>query len=250
LWINVTILFAAVVVPGLIVLKLSSFSEKNLKLFLVFAGSYLFSMTVIHLIPDLFLSGTNPFNLGLYILIGFFIQKVLENYTNGVEHGHIHHHEGHNQSVLYILIALGIHSFLEGSIMTDSLHSNHLPDSVYAHGSSPKVLLGIVMHKIPAAIALMALLVLQFKNKSKAFGLLLIFALSSPLGLFTSEYLTHQNILPENYLVIFFAVVTGSFLQISTTIFIESNPHHKMDWQKLFVSLIGAGAAVGAQMVF
>jgi zinc transporter ZupT len=250
LWINVAILFAAVVVPGLIVMRLSSFSEKNLKLFLVFAGSYLFSMTVIHLIPDLFLSGTNPFNLGLYILIGFFIQKILENYTNGVEHGHIHHHEGHGRSVLYILIALGFHSFLEGSILTDSFHSNHLTDSVYSNGGSPKVLLGIVMHKIPAAIALIVLLIIQYKKKLVAFGLLMIFAVSSPLGLFTSEYLTHQNILPDNYLIIFFAVVTGSFLQISTTIFIESNPHHKMDWQKLIVSLIGAGAAVGAQMIF
>ena len=250
MWINVAILFAAVAVPGLIVMRLANFSEKNLKLFLVFAGSYLFSMTVIHLIPDLFLSGTNPFNLGLYILIGFFIQKILENFTNGVEHGHIHHHEGHTKSILYILIALGIHSFLEGSIMTDSLHNNHAPDSVYSHGSSPKVLLGIVMHKVPAAIALITLLMIQFKNKSKALGLLMIFALSSPIGLFTSEYLTHQNILPDNYLIVFFAIVTGSFLQISTTIFIESNPHHKMDWQKLFVSLMGAGAAVSAQMIF
>jgi len=250
LWFNVFILLTAVVVPGLIMMRLSSFREKNLKLFLVFAGSYLFSMTVIHLIPDLFLSGLDPFKIGLYILIGFFIQKVLENFTNGVEHGHIHHHEGHGQSVIYILIALGIHSFLEGSIMTDSLHSNHLPDSVYANGGSPKVLLGIVMHKVPAAIALMALLVVQYKKKAMAFGLLMIFAVSSPLGLVISEYLTRQNILPENYLIIFFAIVTGSFLQISTTIFIESNPHHKMDWQKLVVSLIGAGAAVGAQMVF
>lgn len=217
---------------------------------MVFAGSYLFSVTVIHLIPDLFLSGMNPFNLGLYILIGFFIQKILENYTSGVEHGHVHHHEGHGYPILYILVALGIHSFLEGSIMTDSLHNNHTPDSVYAHGSSPKILLGIVMHKIPAAFALMALLVIQLKNKRKALWLLMIFALSSPLGLFTSEYLTHQSILPDNYLIIFFAIVTGSFLQISTTIFIETDPHHKMDWKKLLVSLIGAGAAVGAQMVF
>ena len=229
---------------------MSGFAEKNIKFFLVFAGSYLFSVTVIHLIPDLFLSGLNPFNLGLYILIGFFFQKILENYSSGVEHGHVHHHEGHGYHIIYILIALGLHSFLEGSIMTDSLHDNHTTDSVYSHGSSPKILLGIVMHKIPAAFALMSLLILQLKNRSKALWLLVIFALSSPLGLFTSEYLTHQSILPDNYLIIFFAIVTGGFLQISTTIFIETDPHHKLDWRKLLVSLLGAGAAVGAQMVF
>ena len=250
MWINVIILFAAAIIPGLVLLRLPEFKEKSLKLFLVFAGSYLFSMTVIHLIPDLFLSGLNPFNLGLYILIGFFIQKILENYTSGVEHGHVHHHEGHGYPVIYILIALGIHSFLEGSIMTDSLHNNHAPDSMYSHGSSPKVLLGIVMHKIPAAIALMALLLFQLKNKRKAIWLLMVFAISSPLGLMVSEYLSHQKILPTGYLIIFFAIVTGSFLQISTTIFIETDPHHKLDWQKLLVSIVGAGAAVLAQLSF
>lgn len=249
MWINVTILLLSAVLPGLVVLRVSPINEKNLKLFLVFAGAYLFSMTVIHLVPDLFLSGEDPFNLGLYILIGFFIQKLLENFSNGVEHGHIHHH-GHGYSVGFILIALAIHSFLEGSIMTDSLHSNHTSDSVYGHGSSSKILLGIVMHKIPAAVALMALLIAQVKNKKKALALLLIFALGSPLGLIISEYFSHSTSFPESYLVIFFAIVTGGFLQISTTIFIESDPHHKLDWKRFSVSLLGALAAVLAQLAF
>lgn len=249
MWINVTILLLSVVLPGLVVMRISKLNEGNLKFFLVFAGAYLFAMTVIHLIPDLFLSGADPFNLGLYILIGFFVQKVLENFSNGVEHGHIHHH-GHGYSVHYILIALAIHSFLEGTIMTDSLHSNHAPDSVYSHGSSPKVLLGIVMHKIPAAFALMALMVISLKSKKKALILLMIFALSSPLGLLFSEYMSHSSAVPERYQIVFFAIVTGSFLQISTTIFIESDPHHKLDWKRFSISILGALAAVAAQLSF
>lgn len=245
--INVIILLLCALVPGLFILGNATFSDTRIRYFLVFAGAYLFSVTVIHLIPDIFMSGEDPFNLGLYILIGFFIQKILENFSNGVEHGHTHIHT--RVPVTYLLIALVLHSFLEGSILTDSLHSNHSPDSVYSHGSSPKILLGIVMHKIPASLALMALLVAQLKNKYKAFGLLCIFAISSPLGLITSEYFSHSNLLPEKYLIIFFAVVAGSFLQISTTIFIESDPHHKLDWKKFSVSLLGAGAAVLAQLM-
>lgn len=218
-----------------------------MKLFLVFAGAYLFSMTVIHLIPDLFLSSENPFNIGLFILIGFFLQKVLENFTSGVEHGHFHHHSSF--SITYLLIALSIHSFLEGSIMNDSIHAHHSPELSYAHGSSPKILLGIVMHKIPAAVALMALLLTRFSSKSRAYAILLIFALASPLGLVVSESLSHGNWLPQNYLIIFFAIVAGSFLQISTTIFIESDPHHKLDWQRFMISLFGAVCAVVAQLM-
>jgi hypothetical protein len=51
-------------------------------------------------------------------------------------------------------------------------------------------------------------------------------------------------------MVIFFAIVAGSFLQISTTIFIESDPNHKLDWRRFSISLLGAGAAVLAQLTF
>lgn len=244
--INAIILFLSVAIPGALMLSRKSIKPEKLGYFLVFAGAYLFSMTVIHLIPDLFLSGEDPFMLGLYILIGFFIQKVLENFSNGVEHGHVHAHGAY--SVPYLLIALGLHSFLEGSIMTDAIHSNHSPESVYSHGSSPKILLGIVMHKIPAAFALMALLVSQMKNKKKAILLMLTFALASPLGLIFSEFFGHSDVLPERYLVIFFAVVAGGFLQISTTIFIETDPHHKLNWKRFSISILGALAAVSAQL--
>ena len=251
MWINVIILFLSAMVPGLVILRYAKINERNLRFFLIFAGAYLFSMTVIHLIPDLFLSDTDPFDLGLYILIGFFLQKVLENFTSGVEHGHLHKHL-HGTSVIYLLVALAIHSFLEGSILTDSLHSHHAPASVHnhSHGGSSKILLGVVMHKIPAAVALMALLVAQLKQKRKAVILLLVFALCSPLGLITSEYLSHASIMPEHYMIIFFAIVTGGFLQISTTIFIESDPQHRLDWSKFSVSILGAMAAVIAQMAF
>ncbi len=247
MWTNVSFLLLSVIIPGLVVMRFAKINERNLRFFLVFAGAYLFSMTVIHLIPDLFLSEADPFDLGLFILLGFFLQKVLENFTNGVEHGHMHTHL-HGSSVVYLLVALAIHSFLEGAIMTDSLHIHHNPNPTDDHGGSPKILLGIVMHKIPAAVALMAMLISQFKRKSKALMLLIIFALSSPLGLITSEYLSHSSIMPENYLITFFAIVTGGFLQISTTIFIETDPHHKLNWQRFLVSLSGAAAAVLAQL--
>ena len=249
MWTNVVILLLSVIVPGLVVMRLTEVNQKNLKYFLVFAGAYLFAMTVIHLIPDLFLSGTDPFNLGIYILLGFFLQMLLESFSSGVEHGHIHAH-GHNNSAMYILIALAIHSFLEGSILTDSLHSHHIVESGYDHGGSSKILLGIVMHKVPAAIALMILLVTVLKSKIKALLLLLLFALSSPLGLLVSEYFSQLESIPEGYLTVFFAIVTGGFLQISTTIFIESDPHHKLDWKRFAVSLLGASAAVLAQLTF
>ena len=245
--IKAILLFLAVALPALVIIKSSGFSTKRLQLFLVFAGAYLFGMTIIHLIPDLFYSKEDPFSLGLYILLGFFLQKIIENFTSGVEHGHVHQHA--NFSVTYLLIALSLHSFLEGSILTDSLHSHHVTDAEHAQSSSPKILLGIIMHKIPAAIALMALLLYKMSSKTKAYMLILVFALASPLGLFTGEFLSNGHVLPEKYMIIFFAVVAGSFLQISTTIFIETDPNHKLNWQRFGVSVFGAMSAVLAQVL-
>ena len=244
---NALILFLSVALPGLLVGRRAKLSEKKRSLFLVFAGAYLFAMTVIHLIPDLFLTEADPFSIGLWILLGFFLQKVLENFTSGVEHGHAHAH-GSGITVTYLLIALSIHSFLEGSIMADSVHANHMPEIGHGDNGSLKILLGIVMHKIPAAIALVAMLTSLVKSKTKAMLLLLIFALASPLGLIVSEILSENEIVQADYLLIFFAVVAGSFLQISTTIFIESDPNHRLDWQKFGVSVLGAGMAVLAQL--
>lgn len=245
--INAIILFLSVTIPALIFLRFKGIKQESLKYFLVFSGAYLFSVTVIHLIPDVFMSEKDPFQLGLYILIGFFLQKLLENFSSGVEHGHFHAHG--NYSAVYLLLALSIHSFLEGSVLTDSIHSNHAPDSIYADGGSPKVLLGIIMHKVPAAIALMALLMSQFKNSKKAMMLVVLFALASPLGLIVSEYLSHLESVNADYLIIFFAIVAGSFLQISTTIFIESDPQHRLNWKKFSVAIVGASAAVLAQLL-
>lgn len=132
--------------------------------------------------------------------------------------------------------------------MADSAHAHHLPESGHSDASSLKILLGIVMHKIPAAIALVALLTSLSKSKKRAIILLLIFALASPVGLIVSEYLSTQEIVHGHYLEIFFAIVAGSFLQISTTIFIETDPNHRLDWQKFGVSVLGAGMAVIAQL--
>ena len=249
MWMNVIILFLSALVPGLMALRHARVHERNLRFFLVFAGAYLFSITVVHLIPDLFLSKTDAFDLGLYILLGFFLQKVLERFTRGVEHGHVHTHL-RGTSVIYLLAALVIHSFLEGSIMTGSLHSHHTAAPAHGPGGGSEILLGVVLHRIPAAFALMTLLIIQLKQKEKAFILLLIFALSAPLGLLTFEYLVHSGSLSEDYLIPFFAVVTGGFLQISTTIFTESDPQHRLDWPKLSCSILGALAAVIAQLAF
>ncbi|MEO9870450.1 ZIP family metal transporter [Ekhidna sp.] len=226
----ILILIASTLLGG-VSLNLIPGLKKNLRLPLIFAGSYLFAITIIHIIPELFSISPDPSIIGLYVLIGFFMQQFLEYFSSGVEHGHVHKDKAVSMSGRFsIIAALMIHSLLEGTLLThDSpFHEKH---------ESYSLLLGIVLHKMPAAFALMA--TMQGLGK-KAYYLLILFSLASPIGLLLSDFV----LLSEDAMLIVFAVVCGSFLHISTTIFVEASPEHHFGLNKILISLTGALLAI------
>jgi FtsH-binding integral membrane protein len=74
--------------------------------------------------------------------------------------------------------------------------------------------------------------------------LLIIFSIASPAGLIFSELLNQYDVLGREGFLILFAVVSGNFLHISTTIYFESSPDHSFHKKKIFISLIGALLAI------
>ncbi|HRA73986.1 MAG TPA: ZIP family metal transporter, partial [Flavobacterium sp.] len=74
-----------------IALFLKPKSKTNLKLLLAFSGSFLLSLTVMHLLPEVYESHNH--NIGLFIMAGILFQIILEFFSKGAEHGHVHGHE-------------------------------------------------------------------------------------------------------------------------------------------------------------
>ena len=66
-------------------------NKTNLKLLLAFSGSFLLALTVIHLLPEVY--ETKSHTIGIYIMIGILFQIILEFFSKGAEHGHVHGHE-------------------------------------------------------------------------------------------------------------------------------------------------------------
>ena len=87
---KVIVLFSSALIGGLTVFLSKQISANGLKLILSFSGAYLFAITVLHLIPEVYIGGSA--SMGLYILGGFVFQIVLEQFSEGIEHGHIHIH--------------------------------------------------------------------------------------------------------------------------------------------------------------
>src|SRR4051812_33316693 len=165
------VLFFTPLIAGLLAYLVPSSKNTNYKLLLVFAGSYLFAITVVHILPELYRQNEEVELIGLFVLCGFFLQQVLEYFTSGVEHGHIHEHDhdhshghqhhNHSISALVLLTALCLHAFLEGGMLAQ-------PATMGFHQDVNPILLGIALHRTPAAFALMTVLTAQLHSKQKA----------------------------------------------------------------------------------
>lgn len=257
---KLSVLLFTPLISGLLIYFVRNFRSANFKLLLVFAGAYLFGITVVHILPELYRENQEVELIGLFVLLGFFLQQVIEYFSSGVEHGHIHtphgshshehhdhdhgdghhhhhHHQSQGKSAIVLLIALCIHAFLEGGMLAES--PNRL-----AHYDLNAILLGIALHRAPAAFALMTVLVAQLNSRTKALPYLAGFSLAAPVGLLLSTYFVQTETLSERGLIFLYALVCGNFLHISTTIVFESSPEHRFNAKKLAVAIVGALAAV------
>ena len=156
---------------GTIGLIIQTHKTEQLKLFLAFSGAFLFSITAISIIPEVY-SHDAAFNVGYFILAGFFLQIVIDLFSHGVEHGHLHHHES-DKTPYGIFIALSLHAFLEGMAAGSNLFSDHIQSSF---------VFGIALHEIPAAFALITLLKASNVKKKYLYTWLVVYALMTILG--------------------------------------------------------------------
>ncbi len=200
-----------------IALFLKPKSKTNLKLLLAFSGSFLLSLTVIHLLPEVYESQNQ--NVGLFIMAGILFQIILEFFSKGAEHGHVHGHETMAHIPWLLFISLCIHAFLEGFPVS---HHHNLA-------------LGIAIHHLPIAIILTVFFVNSSLNKKAIFAFMLTFAIMTPLGTIISDYLPILN----DYYTEITAVVIGILFHISSTIIFESSEGHKFNVAKVSMIIVG-----------
>lgn len=226
-----------VVLTGLVFLSLK-IKGKNLRFLLAFSAAYLFAISVTHLLPECY-EGANVKTVGIFILIGFFIQIVIEYFSAGIEHGHVHaHSDSCKKHLPYGMITgLYLHSLLEGLPIYQSSNVE-MANSILTTQQS--LIFGITLHNIPIAIAFVTLLTEHNASKFKALLLLIGFALMAPLGCFVSYVLNTFGV--QNYdgfLKLSFGLVIGIFLHISTAIMFETSENHKYNLAKIMSMIAG-----------
>lgn len=231
------ILFVVTVAGGMLFFLIPKNNEQFLKLFWSFSGAYLFTITVLHLFPEVYsiheadgILSTRY--IGFFVLIGFLFQVLLEQFSSGVEHGHSHVHDNPTLP-LGIIISLGLHSFLEGMPLSENMQTEELYNPL---------LTGILLHKIPEAVTFTGMLIASRLNKSKVIVYLLFFAMITPLGALFSLAVQEIGIIADIQFVsaVSLAFVIGLFLHVSTTILFESSEsHHHFGIYKLIAIVFG-----------
>jgi zinc transporter ZupT len=231
---NYIIPFLAAMLGGFFGLYLGGRMTRDVKVMLAFSGSYLFALTIFHLLPSIF--STLDSNAGYFILVGFILQITLDFFSKGVEHGHVHL-KGENLKTfpLGIYVSLFIHSLLEGLPLSNAELLSH-----DGHNHGTELLTGIAVHKIPEAIALSALLFHFYSSRIKVLVLISFYALATPVGVilgkvFLNNVLDNQQEISAAIL----SVAVGIFLHVSTTIIFEADEHHKMSTKKIIAILLG-----------
>ncbi|WP_400080291.1 ZIP family metal transporter [Winogradskyella sp. R77965] len=188
------------------------------KLLLSFSGAFLLALTLFDLLPEVY-EHLEAKQTGLFIMCGILLQIILEFFSKGAEHGHVHIHKEDTQFPWLLFTSLCIHSFLEGF----PIHEHN--DMVY----------GVLIHKIPIAALITAFLLQSKFSKLQIVSFLIVFGAMTPLGTLTSNTMPFA----ADYVDVVNAIVIGIFLHISTTILFETGEGHKFNLSKLIAICLG-----------
>ena len=188
------------------------------KLLLSFSGAFLLALTLFDLLPEVY-HHLETKQTGLFIMCGILLQIILEFFSKGAEHGHVHIHKQDSQFPWLLFLSLCIHSFLEGF----PIHQHN--DMVY----------GVLIHKIPISALLTSFLLQSKYTKGQAISFMLVFAAMTPIG----TLISNTTAINANFLMSINALVIGIFLHISTTILFETGEGHKFNLSKLVAISLG-----------
>ncbi len=193
---------------------------------LPFSAAVLLSICFIHIIPDTVEDLGH--DSGLYILLGFLLQLVLEKYSHGIEHGHSHISPNYTTAIFF---GLGLHALLEGVPL-----GYHFRDEMVTQN----ITLGIAVHKFSEAFSLGIFLWHSKKSVAGFVVLIFLFALVTPLSAIVFQYLGESFYFISSLLPYLVSLSIGSFLWIATTIFYESEGKgHALRGVKLMAIVLG-----------
>ena len=252
-------LLAVVLLGGAVLEILGNRVIKNLNLILAFGGSYIMGLLFLHLVPEAYLYNSTINIAGIFVLVGFLVQILLEYISMGLEHGHVHL-EGHCTDHDYgksiptaAIISLCVHALLESMPLAEGAGFDHHVQRMGQMHIHPTMVIGsplfigLVFHKLPVAIVLMGLMKSTGIRTVQRWGMLVLFGLMPLIGIWTYDAIIHSSIEIIGGVGPFMAavrgLVIGILLHVATTVLFEIGEGHRFNLKKLVAMIIGLAIA-------
>ncbi len=197
-----------------------------------FSAGALMGGAFFHLLPESLQETDNILKIFLFVVLGFLLFFILENYIKW-HHHHSLSHPGIKPFSYLILISDGIHNFIDGLIIAASFLTS------FSTGIASSA--AIAMHEIPQEIGDFSVLVYGGFKKKEA--LILNFLLAIPaIGGGLVGFFLHKLI--GDNIIFLLALAAGSFIYISASDLIPEIRHNDQKKQPLgniIFFLVGLG---------
>jgi zinc transporter ZupT len=237
------LLLSSIALGAITVFGFKLHEARHIKLLNAFTGAYLLCLTFLHLLPELYHQHGDHADhaahgalwIGGLMLAGFFVQVALDVISMGVEHGHSHSLRG--KMPVGVVAGLCLHALVEAMALGDG-HEHHDPTS------RKLLLVSIIIHNYPVAIALLGMLLQSGMKRGRAVAILALFAAMAPLGMFISAHTPLAHYSRE-----LMAIVIGIFMHISTTILFEASDAHRFNLAKLGAIILGTVLGVASVLI-
>lgn len=214
--------------PLLGVLISHRFREKfiDLSLLMLFSGGFLLTINLTGILPHAVENSTSV--IWLFVALGYIIQMVLDVFSKGVEHGHVHKDQKVSIGPLYS--ALFLHAAIEG-----------MPLALLADQKITiwNYFIGLAMHEVPAAFILAYLMYKNQLPKFQYWILLLLYGFAIPLGYLIGTFLMEMHFYNDHIRSIVLALCAGILLHIATTVITENFKYHSFNKRKWVAFSLG-----------
>jgi zinc transporter 9 len=206
-----------------------------------------------HLVDNAFGFGSHH-AAGLALLLGFMLMLVVESLGFGHDLHEEHHHEDSGEDHIHhpsstpsrgkglatpIVIGLSIHALTDGLAVGAVLTTNSMSLTV-------PLMLGIVMHKMPAAFSLSAFSQHSHGNVQRTWKELVVFSLATPVALFIAWRVL--GALERKWLGLAVLASAGTLLYVAT-VDVLPNVIHGANRKMVFLQ-VAIGTAVILALLF
>ncbi len=214
-------------------------TQFDLTLLLLFSGAYLLTVTLAGILPEAL---RYSHYMWIFVGVGYVLQLVVDIFSKGAEHGHIHSTK--NLRIAPLFLALFLHAIIEGMPLALLGDRNHVLLNYF---------IGLALHEIPAGFVLGYILLSQKNRAPITFTLMGLYALAVPVGYTLASMVRLSSWNSERLEHIILAFCSGILLHIATTVITENFRQHsfnKKNWGAFALGLLVAVISLFSHQVF